>query len=189
MIILPSIFLPPLSLGRGREGAQDVASCRGAGERRTRRRSEGASSLAVCFPVAFLAPLLAGLGVRQKKLNALRTSKEVGGARLRRLSTGGARWPSGSVGKTWAHWRWAFSVSLREVRSILGRDASLRPRDFEGRSRDATSFDREMKTLANKVGAANAGWRQQFRFRGSRHRPGVADLVMPLETSPLSPCT
>jgi hypothetical protein len=28
----------------------------------------------------------------------------------------------------------------------------------------------------NKVGAANAGWPSQFRFRGLRHRPGMADL-------------
>ncbi len=27
-----------------------------------------------------------------------------------------------------------------------------------------------------KIGAANAGWRSQFRIRGSRHRPGMADL-------------
>ena len=67
IIILPSIFLPALSLGRGREGAQDVASCRGAGERRTRRRSEGALSLAVCLAVASLAPLLAGLVVRLQR--------------------------------------------------------------------------------------------------------------------------
>jgi hypothetical protein len=28
----------------------------------------------------------------------------------------------------------------------------------------------------NKIGAANAGWRSQFRFRGFRLWPGVADL-------------
>jgi len=33
-----------------------------------------------------------------------------------------------------------------------------------------------MRSLANKVGAANAGWSSQFRFRGLRHRPGMADL-------------
>ena len=31
----------------------------------------------------------------------------------------------------------------------------------------------------NEVTAANAGWRSQFRFRGSRHRPGVAEFVEP----------
>ena len=29
----------------------------------------------------------------------------------------------------------------------------------------------------NKVGAANAGWPSLFRFRGSHHQPGVADLA------------
>jgi hypothetical protein len=34
-----------------------------------------------------------------------------------------------------------------------------------------------MKSVpSNKITAANAGWRIQFRFRGSRHRPGVAEL-------------
>jgi hypothetical protein len=31
-----------------------------------------------------------------------------------------------------------------------------------------------MKTKANKITAANAGWRTQFHIRGSRHQPGVA---------------
>ena len=35
-------------------------------------------------------------------------------------------------------------------------------------------FRPEMK--ANQITAANAGWRIQFRFRGSRHRPGVAEF-------------
>jgi len=29
---------------------------------------------------------------------------------------------------------------------------------------------------ANQITAANAGWRTQFRFRGSHHRPGVAEF-------------
>jgi hypothetical protein len=29
------------------------------------------------------------------------------------------------------------------------------------------------QTQAIKITAHNAGWRTQFRFRGSRHRPGV----------------
>ena len=29
----------------------------------------------------------------------------------------------------------------------------------------------------NKIGAANAGGRLQFRFRGPRHRLGMADLT------------
>jgi hypothetical protein len=29
------------------------------------------------------------------------------------------------------------------------------------------------KEKANKITAANAGWRIQFRFRGLRHRPGA----------------
>ena len=33
-----------------------------------------------------------------------------------------------------------------------------------------------MTTSPNKITAANAGWRSQFRFRGSRHRPSVAEL-------------
>ena len=32
------------------------------------------------------------------------------------------------------------------------------------------------RRLSNKVGAANAGWASQVRFRGLRHRPGMADL-------------
>jgi hypothetical protein len=28
----------------------------------------------------------------------------------------------------------------------------------------------------NQITAANAGWRTQFRYRGSRHRPGVAEF-------------
>ena len=28
----------------------------------------------------------------------------------------------------------------------------------------------------NKITAANAGWGTQFRIRGSRHRPGVAEF-------------
>jgi hypothetical protein len=28
----------------------------------------------------------------------------------------------------------------------------------------------------NKVTAVNAGWRTQFRFRGSNHWPGVAEF-------------
>ena len=69
-MVLPSMVLPPFSLGQGREGARDVASCRAAAERRTRRRCEDALSLAVCFPVASLAPLLAGLGVRRAETRA-----------------------------------------------------------------------------------------------------------------------
>jgi len=30
-------------------------------------------------------------------------------------------------------------------------------------------------SLTNQITTANAGWRTQFRFRGSRHRPGVAE--------------
>jgi hypothetical protein len=30
--------------------------------------------------------------------------------------------------------------------------------------------------LSNQITTANAGWRWQFRFRGSRHRPGVAEF-------------
>jgi hypothetical protein len=33
-----------------------------------------------------------------------------------------------------------------------------------------------VKYWPNKITAANAGWRTQFRFRGSRHRPGVAEF-------------
>jgi hypothetical protein len=32
-----------------------------------------------------------------------------------------------------------------------------------------------MKESLNKVTAANAGWPDQFRIRGSRHWPGVAE--------------
>ena len=38
-----------------------------------------------------------------------------------------------------------------------------------------------MKMQANEITAANAGCRTQFRFRGSRHRPGVAEFVRPPE--------
>jgi hypothetical protein len=31
-------------------------------------------------------------------------------------------------------------------------------------------------TPPNKITPANAGWRIQFRFAGSRHRPGVAEF-------------
>ena len=31
--------------------------------------------------------------------------------------------------------------------------------------------------LPNQVGAANAGWSSEFRFRGLRHRRGMADLI------------
>jgi hypothetical protein len=30
--------------------------------------------------------------------------------------------------------------------------------------------------LSNQITTANAGWRTQFRFRSSRHRPGVCEL-------------
>lgn len=33
-----------------------------------------------------------------------------------------------------------------------------------------------MKSSPNQITAHNAGWRIQFRWRGSRHRPGVAAL-------------
>jgi hypothetical protein len=33
-----------------------------------------------------------------------------------------------------------------------------------------------MNSLPNKIGAANAGWRIQFRYRGSRRWSGMADL-------------
>ena len=33
-----------------------------------------------------------------------------------------------------------------------------------------------MKSSPDKTTAANAGWRTQFRFRGSRHLPGVAEF-------------
>jgi hypothetical protein len=33
-----------------------------------------------------------------------------------------------------------------------------------------------MSISPNQITAANAGWRTQFRFRGSRHRPGVAEF-------------
>jgi len=33
-----------------------------------------------------------------------------------------------------------------------------------------------MNEWPNKIAGANAGWRSQFRFRGSRHIPGVAQL-------------
>jgi hypothetical protein len=36
-------------------------------------------------------------------------------------------------------------------------------------------------TSPNQITAANAGWRTQFRFRGSRHRPGVADFYRSAE--------
>ena len=39
--------------------------------------------------------------------------------------------------------------------------------------------------LPNKVGAANAGWPSQFRFRGLRHRPGMADLVRCMSPIPI----
>jgi hypothetical protein len=32
------------------------------------------------------------------------------------------------------------------------------------------------KRQFNKITAANAGWCSQFRIRGSRHRPGVAEF-------------
>jgi hypothetical protein len=34
-----------------------------------------------------------------------------------------------------------------------------------------------MSEMPNKIGAANAGWRTQFRYRGSRHWSGMADLT------------
>jgi hypothetical protein len=37
-----------------------------------------------------------------------------------------------------------------------------------------------MSRLPNKVGPANAGWPSQLRFRGLRHRPGMADLTRSL---------
>jgi hypothetical protein len=33
-----------------------------------------------------------------------------------------------------------------------------------------------MTVWPNQITAANAGWRTQFRFRGSRRRPGVAEF-------------
>jgi hypothetical protein len=33
------------------------------------------------------------------------------------------------------------------------------------------------KITAAKITAANAGWRTQFRFRGLRQRPGVAEKL------------
>jgi hypothetical protein len=41
---------------------------------------------------------------------------------------------------------------------------------------------------SNKVTAANAGWRTQFRFRGSRHRPGVAEFWRSASFRTLYPC-
>ena len=34
----------------------------------------------------------------------------------------------------------------------------------------------EMMTKPNQITAANAGGRTQFRIRGSRHQPGVAEF-------------
>jgi len=34
----------------------------------------------------------------------------------------------------------------------------------------------DMRTWANQITAANAGWPLQFRIRGSRHWPGVAEF-------------
>jgi len=39
--------------------------------------------------------------------------------------------------------------------------------------------DVAMSTVPNQITSANAEWRAQFRFRGSRHRPGVAELLGP----------
>ena len=32
------------------------------------------------------------------------------------------------------------------------------------------------KKMPNKITAHNAGWRTQFRYRGSRHQPGVCEF-------------
>jgi hypothetical protein len=41
-----------------------------------------------------------------------------------------------------------------------------------------------MDIWPNKITAAKAGWRTQFRFRGSRHRPGVAEFYAVKESRP-----
>ncbi len=33
-----------------------------------------------------------------------------------------------------------------------------------------------MNRAPNQITAHNAGWRSQFRIRGSRHRPGVCEF-------------
>ena len=49
---------------------------------------------------------------------------------------------------------------------------------------DFRKIEMMMETrLSNKVGAANAGWPSLFRFRGPRHRSGVADLARWAETN------
>lgn len=39
-------------------------------------------------------------------------------------------------------------------------------------------------TRPNKITAHNAGWRSQFRFRGSPHRPGVCEFYRSATGSP-----
>jgi hypothetical protein len=48
--------------------------------------------------------------------------------------------------------------------------------DYTFRYRGADGVEHEEMILPNQITAANAGWRGQFRFRGSRHRPGVAEF-------------
>lgn len=42
--------------------------------------------------------------------------------------------------------------------------------------RGAPAWPRRAAASFNKVTPANAGWRTQFRIRGSRHQPGVAEF-------------
>jgi hypothetical protein len=37
-------------------------------------------------------------------------------------------------------------------------------------------FGATMRGLPNQITTANAGWRTQFRFRGSRYQPGVCEF-------------
>ncbi len=80
---------------------------------------------------------------------------------------------------------WTFRLRLRRV--CLGRSrrctrqstARLVELVFRRFGRSCShfrfmSFLCSEMTWANQIATAHAGWRTQFRFRGSRHRPGVA---------------
>jgi len=79
---------------------------------------------------------------------------------------------SGSVG--------AGGLEHLHVAAVSQRSRARRRVVLAGFDGSLVSFGREypdMKRTPNKVGAANAGWASQFRFRGPHHRLGMADLA------------
>ena len=67
---------------------------------------------------------------------------------------------------------YVFSVVARPVVTVRSRESWMEIFDMV--------FGVVNMFSLNKVGAANAGWTSQFRFRGSHHQPGVADLIRSL---------